>query len=167
LSFQGCSFHASKEIPLKEKRKKIWIDRFQTALFLRIALYFVCYQVAVWSLVLVWRAISDGLGSLLGPGVASACLTFLTGVVVLVGVLFAYDAVKYAHHIVGPLARLRKTIKAITAGEDVDLVSFRKGDLLAELKDEFNEMLHALEQRGAVVLKSTAAKQDQKQPVSV
>jgi hypothetical protein len=112
---------------LKEKRKRIWIDRFQTVLFWRIAGYFALYQIAVWSLVLVARALFGGLTSLLGPGVAGWSFTFLAAVVVVVGFLFAYDAVKYAHRLVGPLVRLRHTIKAVTAGEEVPLVVFRKG----------------------------------------
>jgi hypothetical protein len=151
---------------VKEKRKKIWIDRFQTALFLRIVAYFLGYQLAVWALVLLENRLTQGLGWLLGPGVAGVCLIFLTGVVVLVGLLSAYDAVKYAHRIVGPLVRLRQSIKAVTAGDTLDLLAFRNGDLLADLKDEFNEMLKVLEQRGAVTLKGSES-QDRKQPLSV
>jgi hypothetical protein len=148
-------------------RKKLWLNRFQTDLLLRIIGYFFWYQIAVWSLVLVEHTISTGVGSLLGPRAAGFCLTFLTGVVFLVGVLFAYDAVKYAHRIVGPLVRLRQSIKAITAGEEMDLLAFRRGDLLGELKDEFNDMLKVLEQRGAVTLRPTEVVRDRKQPLSV
>jgi hypothetical protein len=152
---------------LKEKRKKIWIARFQTFLFLRIVGYFFWYQLAVWALVLLANSLFQGLGSLLGPGVANSCFGFLTGIAVLVGLLFAYDAVTYTHRLVGPLVRLRQSIKAITEGGTLDLVTFRKGDLLGDLKDEFNEMLTVLAQRGAVSLKSTEAGQDRKQPLSV
>jgi hypothetical protein len=37
--------------------------------------------------------------------------------------------------------------------------------MLGELKDEFNDMLQVLEERGAVVLKTTAARQDRDQTV--
>jgi hypothetical protein len=151
---------------VREKRKKIWIDRFQTSLFVRVLCYFFCYQLAVWALVLLENSITTGLGWLLGPGVVGFCLAFLTGVVVVVGVLFAYDAVKYAHRVVGPLVRLRHAIKAVAAGGEVDLLAFRKGDLLDGLKDEFNDMLRALEQRGALSLRPAAGR-DQKQPLSV
>jgi hypothetical protein len=152
---------------VREKRKKVWIDRFQTSLFVRITAYFVLYQIAVWSLVLLDRVILEGLGSLLGPGAAASFIIYLGAVVVVVGLLFAYDAVIYAHRIVGPLVRLRHCIKAVTAGEEVTLVAIRKGDLLVEFKDEFNEMLKVLEQRGAVVLKTTGAKEGQSRTVAV
>jgi hypothetical protein len=152
---------------LREKRKKIWIDRFQTSLFLRIAGYFVIYQVATWFLVIVDRNLYVSLKDLLGEDAAAYCFFLLVGVVVFLGLLFIYDAIAFAHRFVGPIYRFRKTVQAVTAGEELDLIKLRKGDFLLELKDDFNEMLKALEQRGAVVLKKPAAKPDPKQPAAV
>src|SRR5262245_30433051 len=115
---------------MKQQRKKVWIDRFQTYLSLRIALYFIIYQAAVWAYVLFERRIFGGLPSLLGPAVATYCLGFFTLAVVLVGVLFIYDAIHVTHRIVGPLYRFRKIVQAIAAGEPVDLVRLRQGDYL-------------------------------------
>ncbi len=75
----------------------------------------------------------------------------------LLAALFIYDAILFAHRIVGPLYRLRVTMRAITEGKELGLMQLRKDDFLQELKDEFNEMLRALEQRGAVVLTTTEA----------
>jgi sensor histidine kinase YesM len=152
---------------LPEKRTRIWIDRFQTTLSLRIALYLVTYQIAVWCAVLSVRSICAWMEAVAGPAAAGYYLLFLAATVLGVGFLFFYDAVKYAHRMVGPLYRFRKAIKAIAAGEEVEALSLRKGDMLQEMKDEFNEMLKALEQRGAVVLKTPGAKRDQGRPVSV
>jgi hypothetical protein len=144
---------------MKEKRNKVWIDRFQTSLVLRIALYFILYQFTVWSLVILEHSISRGVEMLLGEGAAWYSSFFLTSVVVVLGILFIYDALHFAHRLVGPLYRFRQTVKAITAGDELRLVNLREGDFLQELKDDFNEMLQALEQRGALVLKSPEAKQ--------
>jgi nitrogen fixation/metabolism regulation signal transduction histidine kinase len=152
---------------VREQRKKIWIDRFQTSLFLRIALYFVIYQMAVWALFIIERTILVSISETLGAGAATYCSLFLVATVILLGVLFIYDAVKLAHRIVGPIYRFRQTVKAITAGEEVRLVVLRQGDFLGELRDDFNEMLKLLEQRGAIVLKTGGAKQDQKQSLPV
>lgn len=150
---------------MKHKRKKIWIDRFQTILSLRIAWYCVLYQAAVWSLVVLERSIAIAAERLLGPeGATSFFLLMAFGVVVL-GFLGIYDAVKLSHRIVGPIYRIRKAIQAVAAGEELEPIQLRQGDYLQELKDDFNEMLKALEQRGAVVFKTAEAKQDRSQPV--
>jgi nitrogen fixation/metabolism regulation signal transduction histidine kinase len=64
------------------------------------------------------------------------------------------DAVRFAHRLVGPLYRFRKTIQAVAAGEPVGLVQLRRGDFLTDLKDDFNAMLRRLEQNGFVLLKA-------------
>ena len=137
---------------MHEKRTKVWIDRFQTLLFWRIAFYFLFYQVAVWSVVIIEWNIYSTLAELLGAAFATRAIWFLVGVVVVVGILFIYDAVAFAHRIVGPLVRFRKVCQAIRDGEPVGLVKLRKGDFLLEFRDEFNDMLRALEQRGALTL---------------
>jgi nitrogen fixation/metabolism regulation signal transduction histidine kinase len=138
---------------MSEKRKKVWIDRFQTHLFWRIAAYFVFYQVAVWSLVAVEHALSAPVDAMLGQAASRACFLFLALAVVVLGVVFIYDAVVFTHRIVGPLYRLRQVVRAVAAGEELELITLRKGDYLQEFKDDFNAMLERLEERGAVVLK--------------
>ncbi len=149
-----------------QKRKQIWIDRFQTYLSLRLAAYFVLYQIAVWSI----KGIEGGLGFALervaGQEAAAHCSTFAVIVVVTMGLLFIFDAMRLAHRLVGPLYRFRKTIQAIAAGEEVVPIRLRRDDFLHDLQDEFNEMLAYLEQRGAVTLKSAEAKPEPAQPVS-
>ena len=56
-----------------------------------------------------------------------------------------------------PLYRFRQAIKAIESGEELELIRLRKGDMLQEMKDDFNRMLTALEHRGVVVLKESQA----------
>jgi methyl-accepting chemotaxis protein len=136
---------------LREKRNKIWIDKFQTTLSLRIALYFAAYQLAVWALVIFERHVLTGMEAAFGT--AGWLMVFLTGAVIFQGVVFIYDAIKYSHRLVGPLHRFRKTIQAITAGDEIELVTLRQGDFLQELKDDFNDMLKVLEERRAVALK--------------
>jgi nitrogen fixation/metabolism regulation signal transduction histidine kinase len=151
---------------MKEQRKKIWIDRFQTLLFLRIAFYFLFYQVAVWSLVLIEQRVSTLLQTMTDPAGATRCLLILTLAVMAIGALFIYDAVKFTHRIVGPIYRLRQAMRAVAAGEGLKPITLRQNDLLQELKDEFNAMVRALEQRGAVPA-GPEAPQDQRQAVSV
>ncbi len=139
---------------MRNQRKKIWIDRFQTWLSVRLAVYFVLYQAAVWSLYVIENRFS-ALGGTIG-GIASAYGSILTPVASFsLGLLFIYDSVKLSHRIVGPLYRFRKTIQSVTAGEEVVLIRLREGDHLNELKDDLNEMLRTLEQRGAITLRGS------------
>jgi hypothetical protein len=152
---------------MRRMRTKIWIDRFQTYLMVRVAAFCVLYQAAVWSLVSAERAFGTALGEFIGPDATANALLFVFVGVSIVGLLFIYDAIKFAHRIVGPLYRLRQTIKGVTAGEEVAHIRFRKGDFLEELRDEFNEMLTALEQRGAITLKPAESKAVAKEAVAV
>jgi signal transduction histidine kinase len=152
---------------MKNMRKKIWIDRFQTYLFLRIAFYFVAYQVGVWCLVFLEQELSTSLERMIGEARTGYFFVALALALMAVGFVFIYDSVVFLHKIVGPLYRLRQVIRAVTAGEEVTLVAFRQGDHLQELKDEFNAMLRVLEQRGAVALKVPEAKQDREKPLPV
>src|SRR5437870_53332 len=83
--------------------------------------------------------------------VSFSCIALVA--VSLLAFCLVIDAVKCTHRVVGPLYRFQRTIKDITAGEEVELVRLRTDDFLQEMKEEFNEMLKALEQRGAISVK--------------
>jgi nitrogen fixation/metabolism regulation signal transduction histidine kinase len=147
---------------MRTKRRKIWIDGFQTKLSLRIACYFVLYQIAIWAMVLIDEHVRHAMEAVFG-GAGWGFVALMKGSVLFLSLLFIYDAIKFSHRLVGPLYRFRKTIQTIAAGEEVDLVNLRRDDFLQEMKDEFNEMLKLLEQRGAVTLKENAAEQSKQQ----
>lgn len=138
---------------MKNLRKKIWIDRFQTHLFLRIGCYCVLYQAAVWMMVALEDSISVALQGTLGPRGATLSFVLTLIVALVLGGLFICDGIRFAHRIVGPIYRFRKTVQAITAGEEMDLVRLREGDYLLDMKDDVNEMIRVLAERGALTLK--------------
>ena len=152
---------------MREKRRRIWIDRFQTYLALRSAFFFVCYQIGGWSLVIFERQIVDGLSRVVGSEITTPWFFILMAAIVVLAFLAIYDSVKFVHRLVGPVYRFRKTIQAITAGNEVELLTLRKGDFLQDMNDEFNEMLKVLEQRGAIIVKTNKAKTEEGQPLSV
>src|SRR5262249_39691752 len=61
---------------VRHRRKQIWIHRFQTYLFVRIALYFVLYQIAVCGFYFIERGLSLALESLYGESATSYFLFF-------------------------------------------------------------------------------------------
>lgn len=143
-----------------EKRRKVWIDRFQTYLSVRLALYFVLYQIAVWTVFLLERQLVSRMEIIVGPAGVAVCFALLVVCAVALGFYFIWDAVKFTHRVVGPLVRFRKTINAVAAGEEVELLVLRQGDLLTDMRDDFNEMLRELERRGAVVVRSTGTRSE-------
>ena len=148
---------------MPEERQKIWIDTFQTRLFLRMGGYWLIYQVTLWNLVFVWRLLHEAPGNLLEQ-YGRFCLDnapALVGCLALLPVL-AWDAVKFAHRVVGPVQNIRKSMQALAAGEAVRPVRLRRGDFLNEMRDDFNTMLEAFQRRGVPVLKpAESGPQDQ------
>jgi hypothetical protein len=146
-------------------RKKVWIDRFQTRLSLRIAWYFALYQLGIWVLVILERRVFTGIEAVF-EGAGFPLIVLMSGFAIFLGVLFVWDAIKFTHRLVGPLYRIRKTIQAITESKEVELVRLRQGDFLQEIKDDLNEMLKVLEQRGAVEIKENPVEHSHQQPVT-
>jgi hypothetical protein len=152
---------------MKDKRRRFWIDRFQTLLSVRIACYFLIYQFAVWSLFAIGNSLSKCVGQQLGQSIGAFVFLIASLLVLLLGLLFIYDALRLTHRIVGPVYRFRKMIQAVKAGGEIEPMGLRKGDFLHDLKDEFNEMLQVLEARGALTIKSREPARKQDTPVSV
>jgi hypothetical protein len=142
-----------------QKRTKIWIDRFQTTLSVRLAFYFLMYQVTIWALFWINARIAS-LGDTSGAAASASGFVLTPLITIGLGLLFMYDALKETHRFVGPLYRFRKTIQAVTTGDDIRLVNLRKGDELQEMKDELNAMLRALEQRGAITLRGAVPERE-------
>src|SRR5262245_2921634 len=141
---------------MPEDRKKVWVDRFQTRLFVRIGFYLLIYLVCLGNMLFIWRLLQEGAGNPLEQyaramtenGPALLCLVFLMPILL-------YDAMRFSHRLVGPLVRFRQTMEAIANGEAVRPIKLREGDYVTELRDEFNRMLETLQKKGVPVLKPT------------
>jgi hypothetical protein len=135
------------------KRRRLWIDRFQTLLYIRIVIFCALYQLSVWLVCAVWQKFDRMSEATIGQRLASwvpLLLVFLT-----LAPIVSLDALRFSHRLIGPLVRFRKTFRAIAEGQPVELVRLRKGDFLEDMKDELNEMLQTLEQRGLVMVERT------------
>lgn len=150
---------------MKQRRRRILIDRFQTGLIIRIAVYCCVYQLAAWLLFTFFELI-DGLFLAMGAEWQFFSNTLVRSVLALLILVppLTVDAVRFAHRLVGPLYRFRMTIQAMAAGEQVAPIQLRKHDMLTDLKDDFNAMLNYLEQQGYVVLKTPPASNDAATP---
>lgn len=149
---------------MREDRKKVWVDQFQTRLMYRIGIYLVVYLFCLGNLLFIWRLLEEGPGNPLyqyasvmaDNAPALICLALLMPIM-------AYDAIRFSHRMVGPMVRFRATMEAIARGEAVRPIKLRNGDFVTELRDDFNKMLEALQKRGVPVLlpnDGTEPKQD-------
>jgi hypothetical protein len=127
---------------------------------LRIALYIVFYQLALAAHVVLCLYISNRLEKAFGVAAVAPCVVITAIDMVLLAVICVYDAVRWTHRLLGPLYRIRQTMKAVAAGEEVGTIRLRKGDLLLEMRDDFNDMLRALDERGAIALRQARAEED-------
>ena len=98
---------------------------------------------------------------MLGPvgGVYLSAL-MLAPVVALI-LMSVLDAVRISHRVVGPLRRFRKAIRAITAGEEVELIQLRDGDYPARADGRSQRDADGPRTTRGGGLKAPKARQDQ------
>lgn len=141
---------------MNERRHRKWIDRFQTSLSIRIACYGLLFQVLVCGLIVLCDRYAEILRSAEGQA-DSTRVYWLAGMMMLgMAVIMIHDSVQFAHRFVGPVYRFRRSVRAITEGQPVELIRLRKGDYLTEMRDELNAMIEMLEQRGVIEIKQAA-----------
>jgi hypothetical protein len=144
-----------------DQRTKIWVHRFQTRLALRICAYLGIFLVVQLNFLFAWRLWQEGPGD---PAeqfgrMLRDYLPFWICLLALVPVI-AWDAIRFTHRLVGPLVRIRQTVRNVAQGEAVRPIKLRDNDYLTEFRDDFNEMLDALQRRGVPVLKPRAPEGD-------
>jgi len=152
---------------MSNRRRRIWIDRLQTYLFLRMVAYCVILLVGLLAAERLGRHLFAAVEYMTGSGWNLFYSLPVNLTLVCLLAIYVVDMLRFTHRFAGPIYRFRKTIQAISRGEPVDLVRLRKGDFLTEMRDEFNEMLKALEERGLVVVKSEDEKSEQEAPQPV
>ncbi len=124
-------------------RLHLFVDpTIQVALVRRVVCYWMVCLVAVNLLHLCWhmvsmpgQSLSDLLDSLWFDG-ARACEISL-----ILLPLVAFDLLRLTNRFVGPLMRLRQSMRRLARGEHVEPIEFRGNDFLQELANEFNAML--------------------------
>jgi hypothetical protein len=150
---------------MREERKKVWVDEFQTKLLWRTFAYWVVYTLALWNLLFVWWLVQQEPGNPIEQFL-TFCSEFYAALIVF-AVSFpvlAYDALKFSHRLVGPLYRFRKAMQSVAAGEPIRLIKLREGDFLTEMRDDFNQMLEALQKKGIPAIKPADSDEQKRQP---
>src|SRR5947209_4299916 len=116
---------------MHEERSRIWIDGFQSRLYFRVIAYWLIAVISVWNFLFVWRLVEEGKGDPLEQ-FTRYCVE-LYPVLICFAVLvpfFAWDAVRFAHRLVGPLVRIRKAVRSLAAKEVLRPIQRHAGDYL-------------------------------------
>jgi len=146
---------AAKQNPHKHARKKLFVSRkIQGRMLLKLALYWGVYHLVLWHAMFVYRYLqyrADVLGGATQVPFAELYSTFVTQhysmILCAVGLfpIIFWDMVKVTHRIAGPLVRFQNKLRDMKNGERPEPIKLRKGDLLVDLQDAFNEYVAILD----------------------
>jgi signal transduction histidine kinase len=79
--------------------------------------------------------------------------------------LVIFDIIRFSNRFVGPILRLRRSMRQLARGEHVEPIKFRGTDFWQDFADEFNAVLARVQDRTAEVDKF--APENKAEPVAV
>lgn len=124
----------------KFERKKLLVDpKTQVALISRLWLYWGSSVVTLLALHSIVLSVPRFFGVSLGSGWVQF-IPILIGTLMFVPII-TYDMLKLTNRIIGPVFRLRRELRRLANGEQVQPLKFRKGDLWYGFDDDFNAIL--------------------------
>jgi len=152
----------------KYERKHFFVDpKVQGWLIFRVVLYWIVCLSTIILLLLCWRIITgparifythfDDMWFHYGPALVASFVVLP---------LVIIDLIRFSNRFVGPMLRLKRSMRQLARGEDVDPIEFRDSDFWQELANEFNTIRMK-------ILTSAAAPQveqketEQEEPVAV
>ncbi len=143
----------------KTARKKIYVNpEIQGKIVARLAKYWIFYHVGLWLILFANDLVPhliDGLLNNSWPALGNLCLNFAReNVVVLTLPILLFPAILWditqlTHKVAGPLVRFRNALQQLASGQPVERIKLRKGDLLSDFQDAFNQFLDSDRQRRA------------------
>ena len=148
------------------RRKKEFVNKkIQGKLLVRLAVYWIVYHVMLWHAMFLYRFMHYR-GELLAGGRSLSFSQLYSQFVethfslivcaVLVFPVILWDMLKLTHKVAGPLVRFQHALRQLGRGEYVERISLRKGDLLTDYQDAFNEFLDQTQQRESSSMPATA-----------
>jgi hypothetical protein len=133
----------------KYKRKRLWVDSFQTFLLFRMGLYLLLYAAIVWHIGFVFNVVASLRANGLHAGFGGLYLEYLAALkpllyaFLLTAPLLLFDMLKFSNRLAGPLYRCRKVMDEMAAGKPVAEFEPRKHDFMGELFRAFNGLIRA------------------------
>jgi hypothetical protein len=133
----------------KYKRKRLWVDSFQSRLLLRMGLYLFVFCAIVWHIGFIFHVVGSLAAHGIRQGAAGLYLEYraaqkpLLYAIVLTGPIFIHDLLKFSNRVAGPLFRCRKVMAEMAEGKPVAEFTPRKYDFMGELFRAFNALIRA------------------------
>jgi len=131
------------------KRTRIWVDPgVQSRLLTRLGAYMLIYTITLLHIGFAVEAFDKIILSGEDTWVGTLYLDYLWGhkslliAMFLILPMLLYDLLKFSHRIVGPLFRCRKVMQDMAEGKQVEEFVPRKRDLMQELFQTFNTLIH-------------------------
>jgi hypothetical protein len=157
---------------MKRLRKHLFVDpKIQGTLMARVVFYWIVCLLGITLMLLCWRIVTgpprmfathlDEMWLNYGPAVIASFLLLP---------LVIMDVLRLSNRFVGPLLRLRRSMRQLGRGEEVEPIEFRETDFWPEFADEFNAIrlrLQLLSTSVAKVKHEEQGKKDEEEPVSV
>lgn len=135
----------------KVARTRVCVNRdIQGKIVSRLAKYWILYHLVLWSVLFAVECLRYMIsGHLVGSELddRSLAMRFIEDhwimlmLPVLMFPVILWDMVQLTHKVAGPLVRFQNALKDMAAGKTVEKISLRKGDLLTEFQNAFNESL--------------------------
>jgi hypothetical protein len=131
-------------------RKRLFVDsKVQGMLLVRVVAYWCFYALAITELLLCWDIATGPRGPFFSHfrfiqlwqehGTVMIASLFVLPIMLI-------DVLYVSNRFVGPVYRLRRSLRSLAAGEHVAPVQFRKGDYGLEMADEINAVVAYVEE---------------------
>jgi hypothetical protein len=144
---------------MKNRRKRSLVDpTVQGGLVLRIIVYWVVFMTDVVLALMFWWLLASPVRDF-NPCLGEMWSTYAPVVVVSIFLLplGILDTIRFSNRFVGPLVRLRRSMRQLASGEAVAPIKFRRSDYWQELADEFNAVLERVQGSSAAEAGESAA----------
>lgn len=125
----------------KRKRSRLFVDaRVQGALMRQLILHWLLACAIIFAYLLILEAFASGFGKPISEHLSALWERYgmLTVVLAAIFPVFAYDSVKLSNRFAGPMVSFRQALQKLAHNEQVQPLSFRRGDFWKEFAEDFN-----------------------------
>jgi len=144
-------------VKMRERRRQYLVNRKLQMQFVRLLVTQAAIPIIMLgtSLYLINKMYLFRLQAIVGNSIMSdagihAILNFsivaMLSLLVITGLLLAFLGIRFSHQIAGPLYKLESGMDKLARGEKVELIHFRKTDIMNGLGDKFNIIARKLGQ---------------------